>query len=45
MVLFVSGDALGERMTGLALVTFVLGAAQVSFWLLDTFPSSFVPDS
>ena len=39
-----NGDALGVRMTGSALVSFVLGAAQVSLGLLIAFPSSFLPD-
>ena len=38
-------NALGVKMTGSALVSFVLGAAQVPLWLLVTFPSSFLPDS
>ena len=45
MVLFVNKDALGVKMTGPAQVSLVLGAAQVSLWLLVTFPSSFLPDT
>ena len=41
MLLFVNRDALGVRMTRHARVSIVLGAAQVSLWLLVTFLSSF----